>query len=320
VHVPTGRDAVPPGRAANVLVLRQDQPAEYDAWDIDEPDTRGPGTTVDAVDRAEVVAAGPLVAILRVERRWGRSTFTQEVQLRAGATRVDLAVDVDWQETERRLQVVVPVDVLARDADCGVQLGRVARPRHENTSWDAARFEVVAHRYVHAGEHGFGVALMAAGPRGYDVRGDALRMTLLRSPRYPDPTCDRGRHRLEYAIRPGDDPVADGGLEAEAHRMGHPVRVVAGRAPWEPVVRHDLAGAVVEAVKRADDGSGDLVVRLWESSGGRTAGSLHVAGPAPEVAWSCDLLEQPQAELVLAGGAVQLALRPYEVATVRTAR
>lgn len=317
VHVPTGRDAVPAGQAANALIVRQDQPAEYDAWDLDEPDTRGPGVALDAVHRAEVVATGPLVAILRVERRWGRSTFSQEVVLRAGATRIDLTVEADWQESERRLQVVVPVDVLAREAACGVQFGQVRRPRHENTSWDAARFEVVAHRYVHAGEHGFGVALMAAGPRGYDVRGDALRMTLLRSPRYPDPTCDRGQHRLEYAIRPGDGAVADGQLEAEAHRMGHPVRLVAGSSPRTPVIRHNLSGAVVEAVKRADDGSGDLVVRLWESSGGRSAGSLHVHGPAPVVAWTCNLLEQPQSELVLAGDAVQLALRPFEVATVR---
>jgi alpha-mannosidase len=317
VHVPTGRESLPPGQPANRLVVRQDQPAEYDAWDIDEPDTRGPGLPLDTVECAQVVAAGPLVAVLRVDRRWGRSSFTQEIVLRAGATRVDLAVDVDWQESERRLQVVVPVDVLAREVTCGVQLGHVSRPRHENTSWDAARFEVVAHRYVHAGEHGFGVALLAAGPHGYDVRGAALRMTLLRSPRYPDPTCDRGRHRLEYAIRPGDDPVAGGQLEAEAHRMGHPVRLVAGGVVWEPVVTHDLAGVVVEAVKRADDGSGDLVVRLWESSGGRTAGSLHVAGPPAAAAFSCDLLEQPHAELVLAGGAIQLALRPFEVVTVR---
>ena len=315
LHHATGRDVVPPGGRGDLLVLRQDRPAQFDAWDVDELDTRVPETVLEA-SSVEVVEVGPLRAVLRAVFPAGPSRIVRTVTLAAGSERVEVTVEADWQASEQRLQVVWPVDVHASEATCGIQFGHVRRPRHANTSWDRARFESTAHRYVHVGEHGFGVALMADGPHGYDVRGDALRLTLLRSARYPDPAADRGPQCLAYALWAHTGEPFAAGLETEAARRAHPVRraraaAPAGRGPrWvgDP-------GVQIAAVKHAEDGSGDVVVRLWESHGGRARGVLDPGFPAGAVVVT-DLLEAVDEPL----DTLALDLRPFQILTVRVTR
>jgi len=312
-----GRDALA-GDRGNVLVLHHDTPAQYDAWDIDRADTTRP-TPLDGEVDVEVRQHGPLRASMIATRRSGESTYRLTTSLDAGAQRVDCSIEVDWQERERRLQLVLPVDVHAPEALCGTQFGSVRRPRHANTSWDDAKFEVCAHRYVHVGEPGFGVAILADGPRGYDVRGDALRMTLLKSANYPDPEADRGSQRVEwsYWLHDGVEPHS-AGIEQAAAALAHPLRAIHADAttPLATVVVCDHPAVVIEAVKRAEDGGGDLVVRLWESRGGRARGRLTLAHPVGS-ACSVDLLEHTLGELAHDANSVEVELRPFEILTVR---
>ena len=316
VLLAAGRDVVPAGERANGLRLLRDRPGMWDAWDVDLADA-DVFDEVLVADSIEVVEASPLRAVLRVHRSFGASSAGQTLTVSAGSARVDATVEVDWREDGRRLQVAWPVDVLAAEATCGIQFGHVRRPRHANTSWDAARFEVCAHRYVHAGDHGFGVALLADGPRGYDVRGDALRLTLLRSPSFPDPHADRGRRVLTYAVWPHAGDPFDAGLEDEAHRVAHPVRRAA--AAVVPPVHLDAPGALVSAVKHADDGSGDVVVRIWETRGGRAAGTLRVPGGV-DGATVCDLTEQRGRPAAADGDRIAVALAPFQIVTFRLPR
>jgi alpha-mannosidase len=319
VHLSSGREVVPEGAAANVLVLRQDVPAAYDAWDIDGADADAAGRVLATPTAIEVVDVTDLAATLRIEHRVGRSQFEQRVTMTAGTARLDVEVVADWHHDETRLQVEVPVDVLAREARCGTQFGHVMRPRHANTTWDAAKFEVCAHRYVHVSEPDFGVAILADGPRGYDVRGRALRLTLLRSPRYPDPAADRGRRTLRYSLWTHDGDAHAAGLEQQGLRLEHPLRLAASGV--EPVVTIDRpdTSIVIGAVKRADDDSGDLIVRLWESRGVRATARLLVRDGIGAAA-SCDLLERQEHSLEHDGIGVAVQLDPFRIATVRIAR
>ncbi len=313
-----GRDVLGGDRAGNVLVLHRDTPAQYDAWDIDRADTLRP-VPVGGDVTVEVRQDAPLRASMTAIRTTGESTYRLTTTLDAGAARVDCSIDVDWNEREQRLQVLLPVDVHASEALCGTQFGSVRRPRHANTSWDDARFEVCAHRYVHAGEPGFGVAILAAGPHGYDVRGDALRMTLLKASNYPDPDADRGEQHVEwsYWLHDGVEPLS-AGIEAQAAAIGHPLRVVRADATTDvaPVVRCDHPAIVIESVKRAEDGTGDLIVRLWESRGGRAMDRLELARPVGR-AEAVDLLERPLHELPHDAMSVEVELRPFQILTVR---
>jgi len=309
------------------LVLHGDQPAEYDAWDIDQPDARRPPVDVPDADTVELVDAGPLLARVRCTHRTAASTMVHELTLTAGATNVGHRLDVDWHESERRLSYVVPVDVAGTTATAGVQFGHVSRPRHTNTSWQAAQFEQVAHRFVHVGETRFGVAMLFAGPRGVDVNHPDrhLGLSLLRSARYPDPTADRGRRRVEWSLAvTAGDLWGDGrtcGLEVEAQRLTHRLQW-AGR-PVASLVHHDLRGVIVETLKAphldADDPS-DVIMRLWEAEGSRSHGTVLVNLPGRHVVsvHRCDLLERDDVPLdVDARGAFALTLRPFELVTLR---
>jgi len=313
-----GRDLVPPGDAAR-FVLRQDTPAEYDNWDIDMSDADRTPVPVHSVAPPTVVEAGPLRAVVECVHATRNSRWTVRWTLLAGG-RLDVSLDADWQESETRLQWCLPVDIHSHEAVCGTQFGHVRRARHGNTSWDIARFEVCAHRFVAVAEPRFGVAVLADGPRGWDVRNGAVQLTLLRSPRFPDPEADRGHQKLAWSVRTVDGPLDTARLEEEAESLAHPVRIVAGTPslPRSPLV-WEVPGALVSALKPADDGSGDVIVRAWETTGGRTHGTFSLAGFAAAV--PCDALEDPVGPpLAAADGRFAVSLGAFAIATWRLSR
>ena len=111
--------------------------------------------------------------------------------------------------------MVFPLDVRADTATCDVQFGSVRRPTHPTTSWDAAKFEVCAHRYVDIAEPDFGVAVLNNGRYGHGVFDGQVRVSLLRAARYPDPDADQGRHTVDLAVYPHGPGLADVVREAE---------------------------------------------------------------------------------------------------------
>ncbi|MGN9911149.1 alpha-mannosidase [Phytohabitans sp. LJ34] len=319
----TGREALAPGGRGNLLQLHADLPNEWDAWDIDEHYKRQ-RVDLTAADAITVESAGPLVGAVRVERSFGSSRISQTITLRAGSRRVDVVTEIDWHETEKILKAAFPLDVHADRSTSEIQFGHVHRPTHVNTGWEAARFEVWAHRWVHVGETGYGVALVTDSTYGHDAgrhtregggTTTTVRLSLVRAPRSPDPHADQGAHRFTYAIVPGAT-VAD--AVAEGYALNLPLRATPGAAAAgalpPPLVTCE--GATVEAVKLADDRTGDVVVRLYESLGGRAEAVLRAGFPlaAAEVV---DLLERPLPDTPLEAGEVRLPLRPFEIVTLR---
>ena len=209
------------------------------------------------------------------------------------------------------------------------QFGHFYRATHTNTSWEAAKFEACNHRFVHVEEPGWGVALVNDSTYGHDVTrtvraSDAgttttVRVSLLRAPRFPDPETDQGVHRFRHALAPG---AAIGDAVREGFRINLPERRVTGAHEVAPLVTVDNDAVVVSAVKLADDASGDVVVRLYESTGGRARVRLGTGFAATGVAVT-DLLERPldgvtAPELTEEG--VSLSLRPFELVTLRLTR
>ncbi|WP_329415329.1 glycosyl hydrolase-related protein [Streptomyces sp. NBC_00704] len=312
--------------AGNLLRLHTDLPNCWDAWDIDKH-YRNRYTDLLEPDAVTVVEDDPLAGAIRVNRSFGTgSTLTQTITLRAGSPRVDFETDVDWHEAEKILKAAFPVDVRAPHSSAEIQFGHIQRPTHTNTSWEAARFEVSGHRWVHIGEPGYGVAVLNDSTYGHDVsrtvREDGgttttVRLSLLRAPRIPDPGADQGRHRFTYALLPGasiEDAVAEG------YALNLPLRVADAAGAPGPVVSVEGDGITVEAVKLADDTSGDVVVRLYESSGGRATGVLRAGFPLAG-ARITDLLERPLEPAALTeDGAVAVRLRPFQILTLRLER
>ncbi|CAL9629524.1 hypothetical protein SUDANB108_06065 [Streptomyces sp. enrichment culture] len=309
----------------NLLRLHTDLPNYWDAWDIDKHYKNRYTDLLDA-SAVTVVEQDPLLGAIRVERDFGQgSKITQTITLRAGSPRIDIETDLDWHETEKILKAAFPVDIRAAHSSAEIQFGHVQRPTHTNTSWEAARFEVSGHRWVHIGEPGYGVAVVNDSTYGHDVsrtvREDGgttttVRLSLVRAPRIPDPEADQGRHRFTYALLPGariEDAVAEG------YALNLPLRVADAAGAPEPVVSVEGEGVTVEAVKLADDTSGDVVVRLYESRGGRATGVLRPGFPLAG-AQITDLLERPLQDADLTGDGVAVALRPFQILTLRLRR
>ncbi len=363
------REVLAPGAAGNLLQLHPDFPTEYDAWDLDES-YRRQVRDLTGVDSIEIVESGPVVARVRITRSFGASKVAQTLELRAGSRRLDVRNEIDWAERDHVLKVAFPLDIHTDHLTREIQFGHLSTAIHTNTSWDAARFEVCAHRWVAATEPGYGVALLNDAKYGHDATrtrvGDGgagpgagtaqtsttVRLTLLKGAQYPDPHADLGHHTFTYSLLPFVGDLQAAGVIEEGYRLNLPVRGVAGRlteavstaelrsaegevstnAPVEAttptplddrplVVVSEHPGAVIEAIKAADDGSGDVVVRVYEAWGGRTPLRLRFAA-APSGITVVDLLEEPNhdvpvVDLVVEGAVVTGALRPFQIVTLR---
>ncbi|MDI3422347.1 alpha-mannosidase [Streptomyces luteolus] len=320
------RETVAPGEAANLLQIHPDFPNMWDAWDVDAF-YRNVVTDLTQVDSLTVEGSS-----VTVTRSFGDSRVRQTLSLPPRAKRLDIDTEVDWHETEKFLKAAFPLDVHAERYAAETQFGHLYRPTHTNTSWEAAKFEACNHRFVHVAEPHWGVGLVTDSTYGHDVtrtvRPDAtgnpgttttVRLSLLRAPRFPDPQTDQGVHRFGYALAPGatiTDAVREG------YAINVPERRVLGSGPVAPLVSVDLDSVVVSAVKLADDGSGDVVVRCYEAGGGRARASLKL-GFEPGSVVGTDLLERPLEggpSYELDGGEVALSLRPFELVTLRFTR
>lgn len=341
VELATGRESVAPGEVANVWQLHHDMPLEYDAWDIEEYYRNRVEQLPDA-DRVTVVRDDQLIGRVEITRAFHSSTLTEVVELRAGSVRLDVHVELDWQERNRLLKVTWPLDVSTTDVTREIPYGHLTTPIHTNTSWDAARFEIPAHRWIHVSEGDFGFTMLNDGRYGHDVTrtrtadGAAtttMRLTVAKGAEYPDPMADLGSHHFTYSLMPRTDRNRTSAIRAvvsEACALNTPMRVVDVDEEFEPStpivsVVDDPAsdgGAIVEVVKAAEDGSGDLVLRLWEPYGNRTTTELSLAEPFTDARLT-DALEDgppptPAPTLDQTGPrTLRLSLRPFQIATIR---
>ncbi len=310
------REVLKPGTLGNRLELFEDRPVSWDAWDIDIF-FEDRGELVGGLTRIEVLESGPLRAVVEVERAFRQSRITQKIILRRGSARLDFETDVDWHETHLLLKAAFPVDIRASRATFDIQWGQIDRPTHRNTSWDAAQFEVPAQKWADLSEGNYGVALLNDCKYGYDVRGDVLRLSLIKSATMPDSGADQGHHRFTYALLPhvNDTRVE---VRAEAYALNYPPRVMTGQgdgALVHPLVQCLSNRAVIETVKPAEDGNG-VIVRLFEAHNSRGPVELRVSDAVAGVE-RVSLLEDFGAVMELENGQVTVPLAPYEIVTLR---
>lgn len=310
-----GREVL--GGPANLLQLHEDNPRNWDAWDVDA-DYRLQSADLTSLSETSVEMEGPLRAAVRFRREFGSSAIEQRMVLDAGSRVLRFETEVDWHERHRFLKVAFPVAVRSARATYEIQFGHVERSTHTNTSWDQARFEVCAQRWADLGEAGYGVALLNDCKYGHDILGSVMRLSLLRAPTHPDPEADQGHHRFTYALMPHPGDFRQAGVIAAAEDLNHPLRVARGSLPpgeRRSLVEVDTPEVVVEAIKRAEDDD-SVVVRLYEAWGGRCRASLRTSLPFSR-AFLCDLLERDREQVAVRDGQVELALTPFKLLTLK---
>ncbi len=311
----SGRETLPPGTAAGMVHLIPDFPNMWDAWDTERFQREDPEVIVDFTTSIEHDGDAAIVT--------SAAFRNSHVSLRWSLHDDELCIDatVDWHEYDRLLKLVLPVDVHTTRASFETQFGHIERDIHENTSWDAQRFEVSTHRYVHVAEPGFGVGIVNTGSYGLDLLRRSrdgggsyvvARPSLVRGPRYPDPHTDQGTHEFGFSVIPDADLAA---TTRAAYRRNLRLRTRTGSAV-APLVA--VEGAIIDTVKLAEDRSGDVIVRLYEATGGRSTATLR--GDFTRATLTNILEEVDTALGTSSEGVWRLPLRPFELVTLRLAK
>lgn len=308
------REILPQGAIGNQFQLFEDRPQYWDAWDIDiyyqdKMWLAEPASDITVID----VDGQPAI---RITRNIHNSTITQVISLDKGLIKFD--TQIDWHEKHSLLKVAFPVDILSPKATYDIQWGHVERPTHWNTSWDWAKFETVGHKWADLSEGDYGVSLINDCKYGYDIRDNVMRLSLLKSPTWPDEHADEGVHQFSYWLYPHQNNQIDDTI-VEAYRLNHPVRVVDGIVSDKPNVLAPLVTSyrvIIETIKRAEDGDG-VIIRCYEPYRTRGWTRFWTAFPLKSV-HICNLLEDDSEEIELVDDThFNLYVRPFQIITLR---
>jgi alpha-mannosidase len=333
----TNFETLAQGSCGNQLEFFKDTPKQYDAWNIDPGTLDVPPTVIGQADSVEVVGEheyGPTFGsetvdnAIRITRQWQSSKFVQTIRLPDyDSDMVDIDNDIDWHEKHILLKAAFTLTATSNFATYEIPYGAIERPTTRNNSWERAQFEVPAMRWADLSGKGpdgkvHGLSLLNQDKFGYDAVGNVLRLTLLRSPTWPDPDADQGRHHFHYAIYPHAGTWKDAMTVNHGWEYDFPLQAVvttahAGSLPAE----HSFASVgpdnvVLTAVKKAEDADG-LIFRAYEWAGKQTTAEFHVPAGATS-ATVTNLMEEPEGSpLAVANGVVKVAIHPYEILTIR---
>jgi alpha-mannosidase len=312
------REVLSADEVANRLVVFEDKPLRFDAWDIDAY-YRAKSRNVDQLESAEVLESGPERAVLQLQWRIGeQSVITQQLCVYSRSPRIDFKTRVEWNERQSLLKVAFPTTIRSRRATYEIQFGSIERPTHRNTSWEEAAFEVPAQRWADLSDSGYGVALLADCKHGYSVQDRTLWLTLLKGAIDPDPDADCGEHAFTYSLLP--HPAGLDSVRRAAYSLTRPLvwrreNAHSGRLPSQlSIANAGDPGVVVETVKWAEDEEA-LIVRLYEADGGAARATLNL-GLDPGSVSEVDLLERNPRPLPQSARNVALELRAREIKTL----
>lgn len=309
------------GKAINVLEISEDYPREYDAWEITDYYKRKTNVISDleSFESFKDEVSGGFI----ITRRYLNSLIIQTVRVYAGNSidRIDIETELDWKESHKLLKAAFPVNVCTSEVTCDIQFGSIKRPTHENTSWDAAKFEICAHKYADLSDNGSGLAILNDCKYGYSADGSTLKLTLLKCATYPNPEADKHYHTFTYSIYPHVGNLADSDTIKQAYLLNSPFSVVAPTgnestlADCYGFIESTNKDVIIETVKKAEKDD-DIVVRLYESAN-RESQTTVKFGFNVENVYITDMLENEISELSINDNSVTLSAGNFEIITLK---
>lgn len=304
----------------NLLTVFQDKCVHETAWNL-ELNYQKKFWELREARRIEVVESSELRGVIRIVRVFNKSTITQDIILGVGSDRLDFDTTVEWFESDKLLKAAFEVDILSAQATFETAHGAINRPNHWSNSFDLARFEQCAHKWVDLSEGGYGVSLLNDCKYGYDIKDNTMRISLMRAPTCPDRTSDRGTHTFIYSLYPHQNGWQDGGTVQKALALNVPLEAFllnsqSGSLPGKKsFLSVDCANVIVDAIKTAQDGDG-WIVRVYEAEQRRGKVKISCALPFAQVT-ECNLMEENEGEIAAADGEFAFTIKPFEVKTFR---
>jgi alpha-mannosidase len=318
----SGTESLAPNSCGNLLQTFVDKPKEYDAWNIDA-NFEDHKWDLNEAEEVKLVENTPVRAVIRVENHFQNSTFIRDSTLYAGAPRIDVKMQVEWHEKHILLKVAFPLSASNDNATFEIPYGSIERPTTRRTPAEQAKFEVPALHWADLSDATHGFSLLNDCKYGYDAKGNVLRLSLLRSPEWPDPHADEGHHEFTYSLYPHGGGWREAGTVRRGYELNYPlIAMGAGKhqgtlPPEHSFLQVEEDNVVVTAVKKAEDGDG-MVIRFYESAGKK--GDVHLRLPQAAVGLEeTDLMERTVRLWPLAsnGRNVTVPTGPYEIKTLK---
>jgi len=304
----------------NLLQTFVDKPKQWDAWNIDA-DFEKQHWDLDKADEVKLIENGPLRAVIQIKNHFQNSTFVRDITVYAGVPRVDVKMQAEWHEKHILLKVAFPLSAHSDKATFEIPFGSVERPTTRNTPAEQAQFEVPAQRWADISDAKHGLSLLNDCKYGYDAKANVLRLSLLRSPEWPDPHADEGHHEFTYALYPHGGGWKDAltvrrGYELNYKLISRSIEKHQGSLPAEySFMQAQQDNIIVTAMKKAEDEHA-LVVRFYEWAGKESDVTLQLP-PGAQSAVETDLMEKPVGSVSLHDGKVSLHTKPFEIKTIK---
>lgn len=298
----------------NQLIVYEDKPLLFDAWDIDSFYTEKPYQV--ELEEVKEIENTALRTILRFCYKFGDSSIEQELVLKRGEKQIDFVTTADWKERQCLLKVYFPVNVKTREAVFDIQFGNIKRAATRNTNVEKARFEVCGHRFADVSQRDRGAAVLNDCKYGYDVQGGRIGLTLIKSAIDPDDRADREIHKFTYSVCPHPGAWYEGEVQKRAFELNNPVIVRKGRL-LEDISRFlDVQAEYIEvdAIKPAENGDG-IIMRFHEYAGGDCR--VKITSPLKISSYmECSLMEEAAGERIYSD-VLETAAGPYEIKTYK---
>ena len=312
------REVIYQGTVANRFTVYEDYPREYDAWEITDY-YKQKFWHIDDVSGVEIIKDG-----LRVTRKYKKSLFTQDIILKPCSRRIDFKTTIDWHEDHVLLKTLFPVDIRNTDATYDIQFGYITRPTHRNNTWDAAKFEVSAHKWADLSEGNYGVSLLNDCKYGYSIEDNVMALSLLKAATYPNPSADREVHTFTYSVYPHSGDFRKGGTVKEGYALNMPLRASEVSAnngiicDNMTLLECENENVVIETIKKAEDDN-SVVARMYDAYNQKSKATIKVNFPYKEV-WVCDMLENNLEKVESDGKQIKIPVNNFEIITLKFIR
>lgn len=312
------REVIQNGSKGNLMKMYEDKPMNYDNWDIDMYYTEKYWDILD-VSKLEWKEFGSVRATLEIERRISHSVIKQKIHFYANSQRIDFETYVDWKEHQTVLKVHFPVEVHTDEATFDIQFGNLTRKTHKNTSWDEARFESCAHKWVDRSEGHYGVSLLNDCKYGHSIEGRNMAITLIKSGIEPYKTADQEEHFFTYSLYPHEGDWRYGSTVHEAYKLNQSVYVVKGGTKGDETrfISVNKKNIMIETIKKSEIND-CIIVRLYENENALTEAIIKLDGiKSVKQIFECNLLEENIKEMTFSGNEINIKIKPYEIKTYK---
>lgn len=328
------REIIKEGGRGNVLQLFIDRPSEFENWNIDAT-YKDSMYEINHVEHVRVVEDSPLIKAIEIKRCYENSVIVQTMILNNVNKRIDFETKVDWHEHNVLLKTAFEVDINSTEATFEIQYGNITRTTHDNTSWDEAKYEVCAHKWVDFSEAGYGVSLMNDCKYGHTIKDNTMSLTLIKCGTYPNEEADQGLHQFTYGLYGHNHTWREADTQMLAYELNVPLSVYYKSASDKicsfksknnlpdtvnvlghefSFITSDLDTIIIDTVKKAETKKG-YIVRLYESANLRSKVRFKTHAPIRQM-YLCDLMEQQTETAVFSHNTFELLIKGYEIVTI----